>query len=64
MTVNKYIISIPIYDSKQIHSMYKIDTHLYGCTMYVYFCSTDNIVDGYIFSTDIILFPLCTAEGS
>ena len=30
--------------------------------MYVYFCNTDNIVNGYIFSNDIIVFPLCTVD--
>ena len=30
--------------------MYNIDTHLYGFSVYVYFCYSDNIVDGYTFT--------------
>ena len=42
-----------------VPTMYNIDTHLYGCTIYVYFCNSHNIVDGFVFSNDIIVFPLC-----
>ena len=40
--------------------MYDIDTHIF-MGLYVYFCNSDNIVYGYFFSYDIIVFPLCTA---
>ena len=51
-------VCIPSHDSKQIHSMYKIDTHTFMGVLFMYIA--DNIVNG---SNHIIVFPLCTAEG-
>ena len=58
------------YDSKQIIPciMYNIDIYyiyiyVWVYTVYLYFCNSDNIVNGYIFSIDIYVSPLCTADG-
>ena len=39
--------------------MYNIDTHIFMgvYSIYVNFCNSDNIVNGYIFSNDIFVFP-------
>ena len=44
--------------------MHNIDTYLYGCTVYVYFCNSDDIVNGYTFSYDIIVFPSWTVGSN